>query len=76
MYESVTQAYLIDPVNREFVERSNPAALREMAARLLEAAERGLWEAPKEQTLEQLRDALIAGEGLMEAQGEETLAAT
>ncbi|HET6792799.1 MAG TPA: cobaltochelatase subunit CobN, partial [Acidimicrobiales bacterium] len=45
MYERVTEAYVGDPEVRAFLARSNPWALRSMAERLLEAAERGLWEA-------------------------------
>ena len=45
MYERVTEAYVADPEVRKFLEASNPWALRSMAERLLEAAERGLWNA-------------------------------
>ena len=41
MYERVTAAYVTDPSMRKFFERSNPWALRSVAERLLEAAERG-----------------------------------
>ena len=37
------RAYVGDPEVRKFFERSNPWALRAIAERLLEAAERGLW---------------------------------
>jgi cobaltochelatase CobN len=42
-YELVTDAYLFDPQSREFLERHNPDALREMGERLLEAMQRELW---------------------------------
>ncbi len=45
-YEAVTDALVFDPENRAFMERSNPHALKEMAERLLEAQQRGLWQAP------------------------------
>ena len=45
MYERVTEAYVADPEVRKFLEASNPWALRSMAERLLEAVERGLWDA-------------------------------
>ncbi len=42
-FDAVYAAYLEDPAVRDFLERHNPAALREMAERLAEAQERGLW---------------------------------
>src|SRR5207342_3307101 len=45
MYERVTQAYVADPEMRDFYERSSPWALRGICERLLEAAERGMWDA-------------------------------
>jgi cobaltochelatase CobN len=68
MYEQLVETYLADPGVREFLERSNPWALRGMAERLLEAADRGLWAAPEPGTLEKLRELYLAGEGDLEAQ--------
>ncbi len=45
-YAMITDAYLLDPLNREFLEQHNPDALREMSERLLEAIQRGLWDEP------------------------------
>jgi cobaltochelatase CobN len=42
-FDAVYAAYLEDPAVRDFLEEHNPAALKEMAARLAEAQERGLW---------------------------------
>ena len=42
-FDAVFDAYLGDETVRDFIESHNPAALREMADRLLEAQERGLW---------------------------------
>jgi len=39
----VFEAYLDDDDVRGFLEDNNPAALKEMSERLLEAQERGLW---------------------------------
>ena len=47
-YAAVSEALLFDEENRAFLEEHNPAALEEMAERLLEAAQRGLWEEPRE----------------------------
>jgi len=43
-FDAVYAAYLEDDGVREFLADKNPAALQEMAARLLEAQERGLWQ--------------------------------
>ncbi|HXP56773.1 MAG TPA: cobaltochelatase subunit CobN, partial [Streptosporangiaceae bacterium] len=43
MYERLAAAYVFDPENRTFMEKSNPWALRGITERLLEAAQRGMW---------------------------------
>ncbi len=70
MYQQVAEKYVLDETSREFCERSNPWALREMAERLLEAAERGMWNEPNSETLAQLKAAYLANEGMLEAKGE------
>lgn len=47
-YQMLTDAYLLDADTREFVRQHNPAALREMTERLLDAQQRGLWQEPGE----------------------------
>jgi cobaltochelatase CobN len=42
-FDAVFQAYLVDDSVRQFLVDNNPAALKEIAAKLLEAQERGLW---------------------------------
>ncbi len=42
-FDLVFDAYLGDDAVRDFIERHNPAALKEIAERLLEAQERDLW---------------------------------
>ncbi|HEV2370461.1 MAG TPA: cobaltochelatase subunit CobN, partial [Acidimicrobiales bacterium] len=66
MYERVTRAYVADPAVRKFFEASNPWALRSIAERLLEANDRGLWEASTE-ALAALRSALLEAEGWEES---------
>ena len=66
MYEQLTASYVLDPETRQFLEKSNPWALRGITERLLEAAGRGLWEAPEEQTLEALREVFLQVEGQLE----------
>jgi cobaltochelatase CobN len=56
MYERLAAAYLFDDSVRDFLRRANPWAERAMLERLLEAAERGLWEQPEAETLARLRD--------------------
>jgi len=55
-YQQLADAYLLDADTREFVERHNPEALRDMTERLLEAQQRGLWQEPGDyrEALEQL----------------------
>jgi cobaltochelatase CobN len=74
MYEQLSASYVLDPDTRKFLETSNPWALRGITERLLEAADRGLWEAPEAATVEQLRQVYLQVEGqLEEAQPEEPL---
>ncbi|WP_415901680.1 cobaltochelatase subunit CobN [Neptuniibacter sp. QD29_5] len=57
-YEKVSDALVFDQQNREFLEQHNPHALEEMAERLLEATQRGLWQEPGEYS-ERLQDLLL-----------------
>jgi cobaltochelatase CobN len=70
MYEQVAGAYALDPVLREFFARSNPWALHAISERLLEAAQRGLWSAPRPETLDRLQETLLDSETMLEARGE------
>ncbi len=66
MYEKITERYVADPSIREFFRRSNPAALTSIAERLLEAVDRGLWEAT-EGARAALRSAVLEAEGWEES---------
>ena len=66
MYETLTAKYVLDADVSAFLRRSNPWALRAIAERLLEAAERGLWAAPAAGTLDALREAYLSVEGELE----------
>ena len=68
MYEQLTESYVLDPENRKFMAEANPWALHGMAERLLEAADRGLWEEPEEATLDGLRQVYLETEGDLEAE--------
>ncbi len=45
-YALVTEAYVFDDVNRDFLAQHNPQALADILARLREAIARGLWQEP------------------------------
>jgi cobaltochelatase CobN len=66
MYEQLAASYIGDQAVRDFLAKSNPWALRGIAERLLEAADRGLWAAPEPDTLDMLRQAYLAAEGDLE----------
>jgi cobaltochelatase CobN len=66
MYATLAARYVFDDEQRAFMEKSNPWALRAIAERLLEAADRGLWAEPDPDTLEGLRAAWLELEGDLE----------
>ncbi|WP_063042354.1 cobaltochelatase subunit CobN [Nocardia pseudovaccinii] len=66
MYEKLAESYVFDDVNRKFMEQSNPWALHGIAERLLEAAQRELWEHPEQATLDRLRQIYLETEGELE----------
>ena len=66
MYEQLTQQYVLDPDNRNFMSESNPWALHGMSERLLEAVGRGMWAEPDPATLDGLRQVLLETEGDLE----------
>ena len=68
MYEQLAAAYVFDPQVSDFMRESNPWALRDVAGRLLEAADRGLWERPQQATLDRLRGAYLELEGDLEGE--------
>ncbi|EHQ52568.1 cobaltochelatase subunit CobN [Ectothiorhodospira sp. PHS-1] len=64
-YARVTDALINDSHNRAFLEQHNPDALHEMCERLLEAMQRGLWQAPGDYR-EQLETRLLESEARWE----------
>ncbi|WP_313201190.1 cobaltochelatase subunit CobN [Pseudomonas sp.] len=60
-YQSLADAYVLDPATRDFMREHNPEALRDLTERLLEAQQRGLWEAPGDYR-EALEEQLLDGE--------------
>lgn len=69
MYQGIADAYLLDETVQKFVRQKNPWALRDMAERLLEAHQRGLWGSANETTLEDLRALVNSAEGAIEEKG-------
>jgi cobaltochelatase CobN len=67
MYQGVAEAYLFDEKVQQFIQEKNPWALRDMAERLLEANQRGLWQSVSQETLEKLRGIVHQAEGIVES---------
>jgi cobaltochelatase CobN len=59
-FDAVYDAYVADDAVRDFMASNNPAALKEMSARLLEAEDRGLWR-PKRNSARPHLEALARG---------------
>ncbi|MFG0680393.1 cobaltochelatase subunit CobN [Pseudomonas sp. xss_4] len=60
-YQSLADAYVLDPATREFMREHNPQALRDLTERLIEAQQRGLWQSPGEYR-DALEEQLLDGE--------------
>jgi cobaltochelatase CobN len=66
MYRDVTHKFVLDERVRDFMQESNPWALRAISERLLEAVERGLWSEPDPEDLQALKAAYLQNEGMLE----------
>jgi len=66
MYEKLTESYVLDEANQEFMRQSNPWALHGIAERLLEAAQREMWHEPPAEMLAELRRIYVEAEGDIE----------
>lgn len=66
MYQGVAESYLFNSEVQEFIQQKNPWALRDMAERLLEANQRGLWENVDRTTIDKLRAIVHEAEGKIE----------
>ncbi len=66
MYQGVAEAYLFNPAVQEFIQQKNPWALRDMAERLLEAHQRGLWQEVEQEMVEKLRAIVHQAEAVIE----------
>jgi len=67
IFDDIAQTFVNDDEMREFFEKNNPFALEEIARRLLEAEQRGLWDA-NDQVLEELKNNYLEIESWMEEQ--------
>ena len=67
MYEGIAEAYIFDEKVQAFIQENNPWALRDMAERLLEARQRGLWESANQGTLDKLRSIALQAEAVIES---------
>jgi cobaltochelatase CobN len=65
-YGAITEQWLGDEQVLTFLKQANPWALRDMAERLLEAHNRGLWSGAQKNQLEQLRQLVLEAEQLVE----------
>ncbi|MHC1636084.1 MAG: cobaltochelatase subunit CobN, partial [Candidatus Methanospirareceae archaeon] len=65
IFDEIAKTFILDEEMRRFFEENNPWALEEIGRRLLEAYERGLWDADKE-VIERLREAYLEMEGWIE----------
>ncbi|MCC3443798.1 MAG: cobaltochelatase subunit CobN [Microcoleus sp. PH2017_03_ELD_O_A] len=70
MYEGIAQAYIFDEKVQVFIQENNPWALRDMAERLLEARQRGLWESASQDILDKLRSIALEAEAVIESHTE------
>ncbi|MDE3074612.1 MAG: cobaltochelatase subunit CobN, partial [Chloroflexota bacterium] len=70
MYERLTQAYVQDPAMRQFFAEKNPWALRDVAERLIEAIDRGLWERPSPEQRQALEEAYLDMDTTLEGRHE------
>jgi cobaltochelatase CobN len=69
MYEDLAKKYVLDAEMQKWLEKENPYALQNMVERLLEAIERGRWEATEEMK-QDLQRLYLNLEGLLEGASE------
>jgi len=69
MYQQIAETYALDKEIQQFFEKNNPWALHAIAERLLEAAQREMWDAPAE-TLQALQTLYLQSETILEERSE------
>lgn len=65
IFDEIARTYLMDEENRKFFKENNPYAFEEIARRLLEAWQRGLWN-PAEEVKDVLKKIYLEVEGWLE----------
>jgi cobaltochelatase CobN len=65
IFDDITETFVLNEENRLFFKENNPWALEEISRRLLEAQQRGLWNADP-QVLERLKESYLETESLLE----------
>jgi cobaltochelatase CobN len=65
IFDDITKTFILDEENRKFFEEHNPWAMEEIARRLLEAHQRGLWDADPE-VIDGLKEYYLEIEGWIE----------
>ena len=65
IFDDIARTFVLDEEMRKFFQENNPWALEEVSRRLLEAAERGLWN-PDPQVLEGLKESYLCVESWLE----------
>jgi cobaltochelatase CobN len=68
-YGALCDQWLNTPEIVEFLERRNPWVLRDMAERLLEASNRGLWQGAADQQIQLLKGLISSSEAQIERGG-------
>ncbi|AFZ50492.1 cobaltochelatase subunit CobN [Dactylococcopsis salina] len=66
MYEGIANAYLFDETVQTFLQNKNPWTMRDIAERLLEANQRGMWNNAPTQMLAELRTIVHQAEAVVE----------
>ncbi|WP_378187356.1 cobaltochelatase subunit CobN [Aquimarina sp. W85] len=66
MYQQITENYLFDKQNKAFIQEHNPWALKDMSERMLEAIQRGMWENPSKETVENLKHLYKTSDAILE----------
>src|SRR5690606_2003446 len=66
MYEKLTESYVLDKENQDFLAQANPWALRGIIERLNEAADRGLWSEPDPELMSAMQEVYLRIEGDLE----------
>ena len=72
MYEGYARKYVLDAGMQEWMQDVNPWALHRMAETLLEAQQRGLWNA-SEEIIAEVRGLYLSIEGDLEERSEGTV---